>query len=280
MQNMRADLYRGKRLHMSAWLKTENVEQAAGMWLRLDMPHKTQAWNMTDAPVRGTTEWRQYAYVLDIPNDALGIAFGISLNGQGKIWADDFRFEIVGTTVPVTSSTYGEHPQPTNLDFADGIRGWWKGTSKGAKHRIGADAMTTHEGKQSAFVRSEDADEDEWGMIAQNARIGELAGQQVKVSAWLKGDNILGEMRLWLRIEGEVQETPDSKPKAHNVLCYEDTRTQSLPGTTDWRLHEMILDAPPDSKTLHFGVQLYGSGQVWVSGIQIKPFVSKTNTPK
>ena len=51
--------------------------------------------NMQSRPIKGTADWKQYDVVLDVPNEARGIAFGILLAGAGQAWMDDLQFEAV-----------------------------------------------------------------------------------------------------------------------------------------------------------------------------------------
>ena len=76
--------------------------------------------NMQDRSIKGTTDWRRYEVVLDVPKDATGIALGILLTGTGEVWLNGARFEVVGSDVAVTGSNYGKIPdKPVNLDFAE-----------------------------------------------------------------------------------------------------------------------------------------------------------------
>jgi hypothetical protein len=72
--------------------------------MRVDGPRsQTLAFdNMYRRGVHGTTEWRAYAVVLDVPDAATGIAFGALLSGDGTLWVDDLTFEVVGKDIPTT----------------------------------------------------------------------------------------------------------------------------------------------------------------------------------
>jgi AraC family transcriptional regulator len=63
----------------------------------------------------GAGAWKNYALVIDVPETSQAIHFGLSFGGPGTIWADDFRFEQVSTSVPLT--TPFQRNQPANLDF-------------------------------------------------------------------------------------------------------------------------------------------------------------------
>jgi hypothetical protein len=122
MQNFRADQYRGRRLRLSASVKAENVQQWAGLWMRVEKAAGGAPLafdNMYDRPIKGTADWRNYDVVLDVPQDATGIFFGVLLTGSGKVWLSGMRFETVGPDVPTTGKPLQQAipDAPANLDF-------------------------------------------------------------------------------------------------------------------------------------------------------------------
>jgi hypothetical protein len=116
MQSVRADNFRGKRVRLAGYIKTENVGKYAGMWMRVDGPDmKTLDFdNMTDRPVKGTTDWKRYEIVLDVGSDAQQIAFGVNLSESGQVWADDLKLEIVGQDAAKTSLKISPEEQRNN----------------------------------------------------------------------------------------------------------------------------------------------------------------------
>jgi hypothetical protein len=105
MQDFRADQYRGKRVRLSASVKTEDVQQWAGLWMRVDKVSGGEPLafdNMQDRPIQGTVEWHNYDVVLDVRQEATGIFFGVLLTGSGKVWLNGLQFEAVGQDVPTT----------------------------------------------------------------------------------------------------------------------------------------------------------------------------------
>lgn len=100
--------YHGKRVRFTAALKTSEVSNWSGLWMRVDGPEKDEREylsfdNMNNRAIRGTAAWQEYAIVLDVPAEAINISFGALLNGNGQIWLADARMEIVGNDVEVTS---------------------------------------------------------------------------------------------------------------------------------------------------------------------------------
>lgn len=120
MQNFGADNYMGKRVRFSAFVKAEDVQNWAGLWMRIDGKERAALAfdNMQDRAIKGTADWRKYEVVLDVPQNANGIFFGILLRGTGEVWINGVKFEVVGTDVPTTDKQKPSQPAgPANLDF-------------------------------------------------------------------------------------------------------------------------------------------------------------------
>jgi hypothetical protein len=101
-QSVRADDFRGRRIRLTGWMRT-NAESYAQLWMRVDGAGVTQTSDyMLNRPITGATEWRQYAIVLDVPRDAVGISFGVALTGAGHLLLDDVALETVGDDVTPT----------------------------------------------------------------------------------------------------------------------------------------------------------------------------------
>ncbi len=114
-QGVSASKYVGKRVRLSAMLKTKDAD-SANLWLRMDGPDNKMLNfnNMNERPVTGTTGWKRYDIVLDVPKDTQRIVYGYFLVRKGEAWADNFKLETVSKEVPV-SSNYPD--QPVNTDF-------------------------------------------------------------------------------------------------------------------------------------------------------------------
>lgn len=122
MQSFLADEYKGKRLKMSCYLKSENAHKCAA-WCRVDNAagDSIQFDNMDNRAILGTTDWNYYTIVLDVPEESDSIHFGVLLIGSGKVWADGFSFEVVDEKTPLTNMEIQKilPKQPANLDFSE-----------------------------------------------------------------------------------------------------------------------------------------------------------------
>ena len=94
----------GKRVRVSAWLKAERVSVRSGLWIRALGPNFQKIidegnwgkWATPGAkPLKGTVGWTHFTCELDVPLDAQCIVSGMIHNGTGKMWMDDFKFEVV-----------------------------------------------------------------------------------------------------------------------------------------------------------------------------------------
>ena len=126
MQVCDAGEYRGKRLKLSAWTKAKDVVGWAGVWMRVDGPERKSNSssylsfdNMQDRPITGTSDWTKHEIVLDVPDESTDIAFGVLLDGTGKVWMDDFQFELVDKSVPTTGHGAKVNSVPANLNFEE-----------------------------------------------------------------------------------------------------------------------------------------------------------------
>jgi len=121
MQTFKANEYHNKRLRYSALVKTEEVEDWAGLWMRVDGSQgQVLAFdNMQNRSIKGTTGWQRYEVVLDVAPESLYIAFGILLQGSGQTWISDIQFALVGSDIPTTSESESASDQPANLDFTE-----------------------------------------------------------------------------------------------------------------------------------------------------------------
>lgn len=122
MQNIDPGAFLGKRIKLTGYIKTQDVKRWAGMWLRVDKEGSDKPLsfdNMGDRPLRATTDWQKCEIVLDVPNNASNIAFGVLLDGTGQVWFDDFQFDIVSTDVAITGNlnTLAPNATPVNLNF-------------------------------------------------------------------------------------------------------------------------------------------------------------------
>ncbi len=130
-QSMWADPWRGKRISMKSWIRTEEAKSGQ-MWLRIDGPEGSLSMdNMDGREIKGTTGWSLYEIVMDVPAEAIVLVYGVFLVGGGRVDFDSITFAEAAPGAEVTTryffhpkTTPNEPPPPTpnplgpaNLDF-------------------------------------------------------------------------------------------------------------------------------------------------------------------
>lgn len=121
MQQIKSDKYINKRVKLSGFLKSKGIDGFCGFWMRVDDAYGDvlQFDNMGDRPITKETDWNHYYIVLDVPSNSSSISFGVLLSGNGQVWIDQLKFEMVDKKVPTTNIDYTKdiNEEPMNLSF-------------------------------------------------------------------------------------------------------------------------------------------------------------------
>jgi|GEM_PF-843184 len=126
MQEVQADAYRGRRVRLSADIRTGELGDligaagnagAAFLWLRVDGQGSAMAFdNMGDrGGIPRASDWQRHSLVLDVPDGADGLAYGVFIMSTGSVWMDDVELEVVGDDVPTTGMEF----PPSGADDID-----------------------------------------------------------------------------------------------------------------------------------------------------------------
>ena len=123
MQSISAENYLDKRLRLSSFIKSKDINGWSGMWMRIDGEKGELLGfdNMQARPIKGTTDWKQYEIVLDVPASSKTINYGVLLGADGEVWFDNLKLGVVDKNVPVTSQgkEMNLSKEPVNLDFEE-----------------------------------------------------------------------------------------------------------------------------------------------------------------
>lgn len=269
MRNQPAKAFLGKRVRMSAWVKAENVEKWAGLWLRVDGLNKELAFdNMGKRPIKGTLDWQRYDVVLDVAPEAQSLAFGILLDGPGHVWLDDLRFEIVDTSVAITDTAGG--PPSYGVPDLD-AKSWFLAGSHPEDYAINMDSLALHEGKPTHLLASTVEACKGFGTLMQGFQGKAYLDKRIRLSAWVKAERVESWAGLWMRVDGEKK-----------VTAFDNMESRPIKGTLDWKHYEVVLDVAPDSMGISLGILLHGKGKVWMTEPTLEivdPSVPVTHMP-
>jgi len=105
--------YAGKRVRFSAQVKATGIDGWAGLvigagYIPLYLRPQMGADGGPPAlAAAGCPQWCAVSVVTDIPADSEGVSHvALALIGNGQVWAREFKVEVVGTDVPVSTDRF------------------------------------------------------------------------------------------------------------------------------------------------------------------------------
>lgn len=122
IQSVEAAPWRGRLVELAAELSTEEAG-GGSLWLRVDRaPGVSLRFdNMLERPeagaLRGTVGWCQRRIVLEVPQEAASLHYGLLLQGHGRVRARAFRLSPAPAGTLPTAGPRPFLPAPANLDF-------------------------------------------------------------------------------------------------------------------------------------------------------------------
>lgn len=136
-------------------------------------------------------------------------------------------------------------------------KGWIADGPAVEDYDFGVDVEVFHSGHASTFIRSHPNPKD-FATLAQSFRADNYRGMRLRVSAMIRTKDVLGWSGLWMRIDGEGDAT----------LTFDNMYDRRITGTTGWSWYSVILNVPPQSANIVFGVLLDGVGRVWIDSVK------------
>ena len=107
-QHISASNYQNCKIRFSAFVKTLEVEDRCGLYVSASTRgFPTVLDDMSNRPIKGTTDWQQYSAVINVSKNSSEIQFGVFLAGSGSIWIDSATLEIAGDEVASTAVSRG-----------------------------------------------------------------------------------------------------------------------------------------------------------------------------
>jgi hypothetical protein len=231
---------------------------------------------MEGRTIKGTTDWVQRDFVVDIPDDNNNVFIGFWMQGRGQLWARDLMIEEVPDTVALNTFVPGaqkaEGPdltlaaqpgtviRPGDL-FEPAPPKWLTFGSAGFELcDLGVDAKLARQGQRNLTAACKAPVN---AGLRQAINAAPWWGKRVRFSAWIRTEN--------------VEAPPGGSNMAVGAglfISASDTNTPTLgfrvTGTTDWEYRELVMDIPRNSVWIPMGLALNGSGQVWLRDLKFE----------
>ncbi|RYD72812.1 MAG: hypothetical protein EOP53_21265 [Sphingobacteriales bacterium] len=288
-QEISAAPYAGKRLKMTAMVKSENAGKKA--WAGIFMNIKGNDFkkagfdNLFDKNVSGQSDWVACELVMDVPAESKKITFGLYKVYGGNAWIDNINFEVVNDEVPLHFKTQTEAQdtsliqpdlssrllniiveKPENVGFENSKNelpeDWHIGEEK-QYFRAVADDKNAHGGKYAAMLQSTGYVAKDWNTLMQYCKAGNYLNKRLKLTAWVRTEDLKEYASFVFRVDGFIVSPQQEKIK-------EITFT----GNNNWRKVELVLNIPDGATHFSYGLLLQGKGKVWMDDISIDEVAS------
>jgi len=148
-----------------------------------------------------------------------------------------------------------------------GVRGqepdaWLLDGGNADRYRLGLDRDVAHSGRSSLRLEARGNRRDrEWAVAVQMLDATPWRGRRIRLGGWLRTEDV-GSGHLWMRIDG----IHDGEAA---LVAVDNMEDRYLEDTNDWTAVDIVLDVPPESVTLLYGVMITGDGTVWADDLTL-----------
>lgn len=153
---------------------------------------------------------------------------------------------------------------------------WFKAGDKPNSYEMGIAKATGQDGKNAATIKSIDKKIKGFGTLMQQCKADKFLGKRIKMTGYVKSENVKSWAGLWLRVD---------EKGTNKCLSFDNMGDRPIKGTTGWTKYEIVLDVPKSSSLIAYGALLAGTGQIWfdtitfeIVGDSAEPSKSPTQT--
>lgn len=136
--------------------------------------------------------------------------------------------------------------------------GWFAAGSKPKSYEMGIDKGNGKDGGNAATIKSVDKVIYGFGTLMQQCKPNKYLGKRIKMTGYIKSENVGGWAGLWLRVDQANSKEP---------LSFDNMVNRAIKGTSDWTKYEIVLDVPENASLIAYGALLDGTGQIWFDKI-------------
>jgi hypothetical protein len=256
-QKCDATPYRGQRVRISVWIKTDGVNGYA----QFSFSVKDQAGARLAVGgdgVGGSRYWRQYAAVVDVPEEAATLFYGMALNGAGKAWFNDLQIDVVPNTVklqqwqlPDFSAMPSFKPGPLLADIPEEAL-------KSLVSPKNADVSLEESGAEGRVLKSDLMDGKPF-RVTSTTVAEDYAGKKLRLRARLKTADLQG---------GQV--TIYFNTQSQNKNDFFAAWSKPISGTTDWKDYDCVIPVSSQKAMVTAGISARGkSGSVFLKSLEV-----------
>lgn len=121
------------------------------------------------------------------------------------------------------------------------------------------DSSVVKEGKYSLSISSPTINENKTFGLCSYSIPAKFSGRKIKLTGFLKTENVAGNALLWLRVDG----------KTKTISYAANTQPHPVQGTTDWKEYTVELPNSTNAQNIVIGASLAGSGKIWIDDFHL-----------
>jgi hypothetical protein len=179
------------------------------------------------------------------------------LEALAKILREDTASPDITRRLQAATESVAQYTRASGAQFPTG----WFNSSADPNYVIGVDQKTFHSGKTSAFIQcTKPPAQNVAGGLGQGFVANNYAGKRVRLTAFMKLQDVRDSASLWLRA--------DSSPPIASLAFV--TSFDKPKGNIDWHLEQLVMDIPARASAIYFGAWLRGLGEVWLDDFALQ----------
>lgn len=125
---------------------------------------------------------------------------------------------------------------------------------------LSVDESTLYNGQRTCLLRNDSKSEsDNPAVMIQTMGAVGYRGKRIQFSAKVKTENLIGEVRLFLKVL-------DSVPK---IIIEDDMDGRGVSGTNEWTSLKIVIDVPMEARYINYGAALTGRGHFWIADLAV-----------
>ncbi len=140
------------------------------------------------------------------------------------------------------------------------IKGWFLAGSNPESYEIGV-VQDSDRNSKVAYLKSIDTKIKGFGTIMQSFHPEKFLEKKVKLTCYIKSNNVKEWAGMWMRIDGEQR---------GKTLGFDNMQNRPIKGTTDWTEYEIILKVPKEAINISYGVLTSGTGEVLIDDFKFE----------
>jgi hypothetical protein len=256
-QKCDATPYRGQRVRISVWIKTDGVNGSAQFSFSVKDQAGARLVQGGDG-VGGSRYWRQYAAVVDVPEEAATLSYGMTLSGAGKAWFNDLQIDVVPNTVKLDQWQLPDLSAMPRLKLGSLLAADPEEALKSLVSPKKADVSLEESGAEGRVLKF-DLMGGKPGFISSMTNAEDYAGKKLRLRARLKTADLQGG-RVTIFFNTQSQNTDDSFAAWSKLIS----------GTTDWKDYDCVIPISGQKAMVMAGMSAQGkSGSVFLKSLEV-----------